>query len=198
MADKAENVLLVGVGGQGVVLVGDILCDVAMRSGLEAKKSEIHGFAIRGGVVFSHVRFGEKVHSPLITMGEGDYIVAFEEMEALRWINFLRPGGGVILNTQKIIHPLVSSGMLEYPKEVPLKLNTYQLDLFSIDALSLAIDLGNNRLVSTILIGALSSFLDFPIELWKEVILLHVPKGTEERNIAAFETGRQRAPRKRT
>jgi len=193
VTDKVQNVLLVGVGGQGVVLVGDILCDVAMRSGLDAKKSEIHGFAIRGGVVFSHVRFGEKVHSPLITMGEGDHIVAFEEMEALRWINFLRPGGGLILNTQKIIHPLVSSGMLEYPEEIHVKLNTYQVNLSSIDALSLAIDLGNNRLVSTLLIGVLSSFLDFPVELWKEVILDHVPKGTEERNITAFETGRERA-----
>ncbi|MFH1351490.1 MAG: indolepyruvate oxidoreductase subunit beta [Pseudomonadota bacterium] len=190
MSDKVHNVLLVGVGGQGVVLVGDILCDVAMRSGMEAKKSEIHGFAVRGGVVFSHVRFGEKVYSPLITMGEGDHIVAFEEMEALRWIDFLRPGGCLILNTQKIIHPLVSAGTFEYPKEISERLRGYQVDIFPVDALNQAIDLGNSRLVSTILIGALSSFLDFPLDLWKEAILDHVPKGTEESNIKAFEKGR--------
>ena len=191
MANKICNVLLVGVGGQGVVLVGDILCDVAMRSGLDAKKSEIHGFAVRGGVVYSHVRFGEKIDSPLITMGEGDHIVAFEQMEALRWVNFLAPGGRLILNTQRVIHPMVSSGMLEYPEGMESKLKSYPVDIFQVDALPQAIDLGNSRLVSTILIGALSLVLDFPIDLWEEVILDYVPKGTEELNIKAFQKGRE-------
>jgi len=193
VTEKGHNVLFVGVGGQGVVLVGDILCDVAMRSGLEAKKSEIHGFAVRGGVVFSHVRYGKRVYSPLITIGEGDYIVAFEEMEALRWIHYLRPGGRVILNTQRIIHPLVSSGMFEYPQEIPAKLKSYQVDVFPVDALPQAMELGNSRLVSTVLLGSLSSFLDFPFNLWREVILDHVPKRTEELNIKAFIKGKEQS-----
>jgi indolepyruvate ferredoxin oxidoreductase beta subunit len=190
VSDDVKNVLLVGVGGQGVLLVGDILCEVAMRSGFEAKKSEIHGLAVRGGVVFSHVRFGEKVYSPLITVGEGDYIVAFEEMEALRWINFLKPGGGLILNTQKIIHPLVSSGMLEYPKDIYEKLKSYRMDIYPVDALNQAIELGNKHLVSVVLIGFLSCFFDFSMDLWEEVIINQVPKGTEKLNLKAFEKGR--------
>jgi indolepyruvate ferredoxin oxidoreductase beta subunit len=115
---EVQNILIVGVGGQGVLLASEILAEAVLRAGFEAKKSEVHGMAQRGGVVSSHVRFGRLIFSPLIKRGEADIILAFEEAEALRWLPFLRPKGFLIVNRQRIRSPLVALGLAGYPEDI--------------------------------------------------------------------------------
>ena len=115
--EKAVNIFIVGVGGQGVIAASEIICDAALRAGLEAKKSEVHGMSQRGGVVTSHVRVGTGVTSPIISDGDADVILAFELAEALRWMHFVKPGGAIIVNNQKIVPPIAFTLGLKYPDE---------------------------------------------------------------------------------
>ena len=189
--NSGKNVLIVGVGGQGVLLASEILSSVAVEAGYDAKKSEVHGMSQRGGVVSSHIRFGEKVYSPLINEGDADVVLAFEEAEALRWIHFLKDDGVVIVNEYKLVPPIVVTEKLKYPDD-PLKTISKSVSkLISIDAGSEAENLGNPRLVNTILLGILSTTLPIKEEIWIDVIRKRVPKGTEELNIKAFKKGRE-------
>lgn len=190
------NVLIVGVGGQGVVLASNILCEVAMRSGYDVKKSEIHGMSQRGGVVTSHVRFGEKVLSPLVRHGQADVVLGFEAAEALRFAHEVKEGGVLISSIQKI-HP--PSGALkkkrkglQYPK-TPLEdaKDVCRGRVIAIEAEKIALELGNPRLTNTILLGALSTGLEIPDEVWVSTIKEMVPPKTVELNIRAFERGKQ-------
>ncbi len=113
------NILLCGVGGQGTLLASNLIADCAMKAGFDVKKSEIHGMAQRGGSVVSHVRFGDKIASPIIRKGEADIVLSFEELEALRWAEYLKPDGIVITNSQKILPMYVSSGSEKYPENIP-------------------------------------------------------------------------------
>ena len=122
-ASDVKNILLVGVGGQGIILVSDIMALAFMKKGYDVKKSEVHGMAQRGGSVSSHVRFGSKVFSPLIKEKKADFLLAFEEMEALRYLNFINSETKIILNKHRVNPPAVSLGMAEYPKEIPEKLS---------------------------------------------------------------------------
>ena len=186
-----KNILIVGVGGQGVLLAREILSNTALEAGYDTKKSEVHGMSQRGGVVSSHVRFGEKVFSPLITQGEADIILSFESAEALRWAHFVKSDGIVIVNDYQLIPPLASLKGYEYPKNPLEKVKKRIKHLQSLDALKIANNLGNPRMVNTILLGTLSASLDIPVTVWEAVIRKRVPKGTEELNLKAFAAGRE-------
>jgi len=188
--NSVKNVLIVGVGGQGVLLASEILSSVAIQAGLDAKKSEVHGMSQRGGVVSSHIRFGGKVHSPLIRQGAVDVLLAFEEAEALRWTHFLKDDGVVIVNKYQLVPPIVVTQKLHYPENPVADIQKNVSSVKSIDADGVARDIGNPRLVNTILLGVLSTALDIDTGVWKEVIQARVPKGTEEMNLTAFEQGR--------
>lgn len=191
MKNGVMNVLIVGVGGQGVILASEILAQVAVNSGHDVKKSEVHGMAQRGGVVSSHVRFGKKVYSPLIPRGQADVVLAFEEAEALRWAYYIKENGRLIVNRQKIVPPIVATKKGSYPEDPVGQLKKAGNNVLAIDAISIAKDLGNTRLVNTLLLGALSSFLSLKDEEWGRIIRVRVPKGTEGANLNAFEKGRE-------
>jgi indolepyruvate ferredoxin oxidoreductase beta subunit len=190
MKNGTVNVLIVGVGGQGVLLASEILCEVARAAALDAKKSEVHGMSQRGGVVTSHVRFGKSVLSPLIPAGTADVILAFELAEALRWMHELKKGGTFIVNNQKIIPPITTTGEFSYPEQVEEKIRDEVPEVRIIDALEIAQRLGNTRLVNTILLGVLSRSVDLEESTWLEVIERMAPKGTGELNKKAFLAGR--------
>jgi indolepyruvate ferredoxin oxidoreductase beta subunit len=190
MKDGTTNVLIVGVGGQGVLLASEMLCEVAKVLGLDAKKSEVHGMSQRGGVVTSHVRFGKKVYSPLIAEGEADVILGFEIAEALRWVHYLRPGGTIIVNEQKMIPPITTTGKFAYPENVEERIKARVPNTKVIDAYGIALKLGNAKLVNTILLGVLSNAIDLEEDKWLKVIEKMAPKGTGEINKKAFLEGR--------
>ena len=191
MKNGTTNILIVGVGGQGVLLASEILCEVAKVLGLDAKKSEIHGMSQRGGVVTSHVRFGKKVYSPIIPDGDADVILAFEIAEGLRWAGELKAGGKIIVNNQRIIPPIVSTGKFSYPDELEKKIREKVEKTIIVDAFDIAAKLGNTRLVNTILLGVMSNSIDLEEEKWLEVIERMAPKGTGEINKKAFLEGKQ-------
>ena len=191
MPDRVTNVFICGVGGQGILLASEILSEVALGRGLDVKKSEVHGMAQRGGAVVSHVRFGDRVYSPVIADGEADLLVSFERMEALRWLHSLRPAGKLVVNSQEI----VPSGLDEYPKGIDENLRRRVPGLLSVDALTLAKEAGNIRAVNTVMLGAFSSFLEFDDADWRKAIEARVPPKTVDVNLRAFELGRGTAAR---
>ena len=186
-----QNILIVGVGGQGVLLASEILAQAALRSGFEVKKSEVHGMAQRGGVVSSHVRFGGSVFSPLIKRGEADVILAFEEAEALRWLPFLRPKGFLIVNRQRISSPLVTLGLAHYPEDIASVLSSLGDHYIGVDAFPLALEMGDPRLVNTIMLGAVSSLPSIPLTSWRWTLQKKLPERLRHLNQLAFERGRQ-------
>lgn len=191
MYDKTINVRLATVGGQGGVLASSILAQVAFDSGLDVKKREVHGMSQRGGVVTSDVRFGEKVFSPMVPQGAVDFLLAFEQAEALRAIPDLKDTGVALVNSQIIIPPIVAVGKAVYPEESLEKLGQIAKHLHVFDAFQLAKDAGSIKTVSTVMLGALSVFLDFSIEAWLAAIRGKVPKKTVEINEQAFAAGRE-------
>lgn len=186
MADT--GVLIVGVGGQGTLLSSRILGEVALRSGLDVKVSEVHGMAQRGGSVVTHVRFGEKVYSPLVGMGQADYILAFEKLEALRWAGYLKKGGTIISNVHEIPPIPVTLGLQEYPGNIREKLE-HIAETFMVDAGRIASDCGSVKAVNVVLLGVLAGRLDFDKGLWLKVIEESVPPKTVRINIEAFGRG---------
>jgi indolepyruvate ferredoxin oxidoreductase beta subunit len=192
MRPDKMDFLLAGVGGQGVLTASDIICEVGLAAGYDAKKSEVHGFSQRGGVVDSHVRWGEKVYAPLAEKGAVDVLLAFELLEAVRWISFLKPGGLVIANRQKLTPMSVMTSGAVYPGEeaisAGLHLATEHVQLVA--GLTKAEELGNTRLVNTVLLGALSAHLDVDAAVWLAVIERRVPPKFVEMNRQAFWAGR--------
>jgi indolepyruvate ferredoxin oxidoreductase beta subunit len=185
------NILLAGVGGQGIILAGEIISEVAMASGYDVKKSEVHGMAQRGGAVSSHVRFGEKIYSPLIETGTADIILAFEKLESLRHIQYLKKDGIVIVNDQQIEPLPVSAGLDKHPDNIWDMLREKAKFVYIVDGLGIAKKLNNPRTINIAMIGALSKHLDIEESVWKDVIKNLVPKGTEELNLSAFDMGRE-------
>jgi indolepyruvate ferredoxin oxidoreductase beta subunit len=184
------NVTLVGVGGQGTLLASEILGKVALLSGKDVKKSEVHGMAQRGGSVVSQVRIGDRVHSPLIATGTSDYLIAFEKVEALRFAHELRDGGLALVNDQEIRPVTVSIGQSEWPADLDGKLRSTFPRLEVIPALEIAGRLGNVRVVNVVMIGALSRHLDIAEQVWRDAILALVPEKVRKLNLEAFEAGR--------
>jgi indolepyruvate ferredoxin oxidoreductase beta subunit len=196
---RPTNVLVVGVGGQGVLMISKVLAEVCARRGLEVKQSEVHGMAKRGGVVFSHVRFGRRVWSPTIPRGEADVVVALEWAEGLRWLSYLFPDRGTFLvDTRRIVPPFACrdrrpGAHSSYPTDGADALRGRVVRSIALDALGTAEELGNPRAANTVLLGALSTVLDFPVEEWNAAIDASVPPRTLEVNRAAFERGRDLA-----
>ena len=197
--DRPTNVLIVGVGGQGVLMISKVLAQVSAGRGLEVKQSEVHGMAKRGGVVFSHVRFGTRVWSPTIPKGEVDVVVALEWAEGLRWLSYLDPARGTFLaDTRRIVPPFACrdrrpGARTTYPTRGEEAVAGKVAQSIALDALGVAEELGEPRAANTVLLGALSTVLDFSVEEWHAAIDASVPRRTLEVNRAAFESGRDRA-----
>ena len=174
---STKNIMIVGVGGQGTLLASRILGNAVIRHGYDVKVSEVHGMSQRGGSVVTYVKFGDAVHSPIIDKGEADIILAFEALEAYRALPWLKKGGKMIANDQKI-NP---AGILE-------KLGAL-IDLTSVDALKLALEAGNAKAVNVVLIGVMAKNTEIPYEEWIETIKETVPAKFLEANLAAFDLG---------
>lgn len=183
------NIMIVGVGGQGTLLASRIIGNVAINSSYDVKLSEIHGMAQRGGSVVSSIKMAEKVYSPIIEKGEADIILAFEELEALRWLDYLAPAGRMIINKQQILPASVLTGQADYPEGVLEKIRVSTDNIISIDALSVARECGTTKAVNTVLIGILARLLDFPKEKWLASLENLIPERYLEANLKAFETG---------
>ena len=190
------NVLIVGVGGQGVIMVSKVLAALCQRHGLQVKQSEVHGMAKRGGSVFSHVRFGEQVWSPIIPFGDADILVALEWAEGLRWLNCLkRDTGTFIADTQQIVPPVAfrdrrRGARSGYAPASPAAILEMVGNGFALDATQIATGLGNARFANTVLLGALSTALPFPVDGWTSVLKDMVPAATVTPNLQAFRAGR--------
>jgi indolepyruvate ferredoxin oxidoreductase beta subunit len=187
---ETKGILLAGVGGQGILLASDILCRVFMAAGLDVKKSEVHGMAQRGGCVTSHVRYGERVHSPLAKKNDVDILVSFEKMDTLRYLDYLKDEGMVIINTEEIYPPAVNLGEAPYPTNVGETVGRFFPKSVTVDAAALALRAGNIRAVNTVLLGSLSSCLSFPCELWEKVLQESFPPKLISANQEAFLLGR--------
>ena len=192
---KNINFLLVGVGGQGTLLASDILAELGARMGYDVKKAEAHGMSQRGGSVTSHVRWGEQVFSPIIGKGEVDILVAFEKLEALRYLDQLRPGGIVLVNDQAIEPITVKAGDVEYPDDALVRstLTGAAGAVHWVDGQEIAESLSNPKTANVAILGALSALLDTPLDEWLEVVSAHVPPKAVEVNRQAFILGREAA-----
>ncbi len=191
MQKATTNVLVAGVGGQGVILASDIMSEVFMEAGYDVKKSEVHGMAMRGGIVTSHFRFGERVYSPLIKDGEVDVLFAFEQLEGLRWVNQLKPTGKVVMNDHKINPPSVNLGDADYPEDIPGKIRSKFQHVYLVPGTETALHLGDVRAANVVLLGAISRLFDLQADLWLKIILNHLPAKVHDLNRRAFSSGRE-------
>ena len=191
MQDKITNVLIVGVGGQGTLLTSRIIAQVAVQMGYDVKVSEIHGMAQRGGSVVSQVRYGKKVFSPIISKGEADIILAFEKIEAARWLDYLKPEGMVIINNERVNPLPVMSGKVKYPDEIHEKIAAMVPKTTIVDATEIARDCGNIRAANVVLVGMLSAAIDIPAKEVEIAIREIVPAKALEINLKAFAAGRK-------
>jgi indolepyruvate ferredoxin oxidoreductase beta subunit len=185
-----KSILLAGVGGQGVLRASDILCLAFMNSGLDVKKSEVHGMAQRGGCVTSHVRYGEKVFSPLAQMGSVDILVSFEKMDTLRYLDYVRRDGSIIVNQEEIYPPAVNLGEAAYPSDVMAHISSLFGNVRQVDAPGLAVKAGNLHTVNTVLLGALSMCLKIDLECWEKALRDSFPSKLVDVNVKAFHLGR--------
>ncbi len=184
------SIMIVGVGGQGTLLASRILGNVAIKMGYDVKVSEVHGMSQRGGSVVTYVRYGdEKVASPVIGQGSADIIMAFEELEALRSLEFLKYGGRLLVNTQNIDPMPVIIGKAKYPEAIIEKIKELNVDITTLDALKLAQEAGSSKAVNVVLIGLLAKNTDISKETWEEVIKETVPEKFLEVNLKAFSLG---------
>ncbi len=194
MSERTTNIRLAGVGGQGILVASEALCDALLESGFDVKKSEVHGMAQRGGTVNSDVRFGPKVYSPIIPNGEVDVLLAFEQMEALRYLSSLKAGGVVIVNEQRILPSAVASGKVEYPSDIEDKLKEHAGEVISVDALAVAKEAGSARSANICLLGVLSRFLDVEESVWESALTERFRNKGLESNLRAFGLGRTVRP----
>ena len=190
MSGQITNILLVGVGGQGILLASEILSETCMLAGYDVKKSEIHGMSQRGGSVVSHVRYGKEVFSPIVPEGEGDILFGFELMETCRSLALLRAGATVVANDLRIAPPSVLMGQEAYPEGLTERIRAQFPDFLLVDGQKLAIEAGNPRVANTVLLGAVSKRLDVAEQFWMQALEKMVPKKAFEINQKAFLMGR--------
>ena len=187
---KNINILIVGVGGQGTLLASRFLGVAAVESGKDVKLSEVHGMSQRGGSVITCVKIGDKINSPLICEGEADLILSFEQVEAARWLPYLKKGGTVITNTQKIESMPVISGKAVYPDNVLEVLEKSGINLITLDALSIANECGSPKAVNVVLLGVLASQMtDVDMSVWNKCLESVIPAKVLDINKKAFEMG---------
>lgn len=162
MTDQTSitNIVLGGVGGQGILVASDILANAALKANFDVKKSEVHGMAQRGGSVVSHVRFGRKIYSPMISAGEAQFLLAFEQLEALRYLHFLRPGGSLIINNQQIPPMTIFTSQIEYPADIEVRIKEQGYQYIQVNGLTIAEKLGNIRLLNVVMLGGPGQFLE--------------------------------------
>lgn len=185
---KTTNIMIVGVGGQGTLLASRILGNAVIGAGYDVKVSEVHGMSQRGGSVVTYVKFGEKVYSPIIDKGEADIILAFEQLEAYRALPWLKKGGRIIINDQKINPMPVITGAAEYPENIVEKISE-KADVTHINALELAEKAGSIKAVNVVLIGVMAKKTEIPYEDWINTVKSTVPEKFAEVNIKAFDAG---------
>lgn len=190
---KTTNIFLSGVGGQGAILASNILAEVFIKAGYDVKKSEVHGMAQRGGDVTTHFRFGKKVHSPLIKYGDVDYLLSFELLEAIRYINWVKPEGKIIINNQKILPPAVSLGQMEYPKDVDkIFKKHFKENVYTIDGQGIARKLGNLQAANVVLVGAFANFFpEIKDEQFIDAIKSLLAPKLHDLNVKAFYEGKK-------
>jgi len=184
-----KNILLAGVGGQGILLASEIISEVMLLSGLDVKKNEIHGMSQRGGSVVSHVRYGEQVFSSIIPEGEVDILFSFELLETCRYLPLLRKNGKVVVNNRQISPPAVARGVQPYPENLVDSIVQQFPESVVIDGLDLALTAGNPKTVNTVLLGALSNIMSFDRSLWLTALEKMVPQRLMGVNLKAFELG---------
>ncbi len=185
---ETKNIMIVGVGGQGTLLTSRILGGITKAAGYDVKISEVHGMAQRGGSVVTYVRYGDKVAEPIVEEGQADILIAFERLEALRYVHFLKKDGVLIVNDQRMDPMTVVTGAAEYPEDIIDRLKAKR-DVVVVDAMAEAKKLGNSRVFNTIVIGLAAKSMEFKKEDWMKVIEQTVPARTIEINQKAFETG---------
>ncbi|MBE7030036.1 MAG: indolepyruvate oxidoreductase subunit beta [Ruminococcaceae bacterium] len=186
---KTTNVMIVGVGGQGTLLASRIIGNVAIKCGFDVKVSEVHGMSQRGGSVVTYVKFGEKVHSPLISEGEADILLAFEQLEAYRYMQYVGKGGKLLVNTQQMDPMPVITGAAQYPSDILGKIAAKGVEVIEVDALALALEAGNVKSVNVALIGLMAKHLDIDKQVWLDALRDTVPAKFLEVNLKAFELG---------
>lgn len=191
MKTKSGNILIAGVGGQGSLLASRLLGQLFLDAGRDVKVSEVHGMSQRGGSVVTYVRYGDKVYSPIIARGGANVIVAFELLEAARAIEYLVPGGSVVVNTQRIDPMSVASGERSYPEGLEETMAARGAHVYALDCLSLARKAGSVRSANLVLLGRLSTLLDVPRDEWERAIERCVPPKALEINRRAFDLGRE-------
>lgn len=184
-----KNILIVGVGGQGTLLASKLLGAYAQKKDHDVKVSEVHGMSQRGGSVVTYVKLGEKINSPIIDLGEADVIISFEQLEAARYLPYLKKGGCVITNTQKIDPMPVITGNAVYPDGIPEKIAALGIDVVEADALSLACEAGSQKCVNVVLLGVAAVKLGLDIDVFREVVRENVPAKLCDVNIKAFDLG---------
>ena len=185
------DIILCGVGGQGILSIATIIGEAAMNENLYIKQAEVHGMSQRGGSVVTYVRYGSEVASPVIDEGEADFIVSFELLEAARWLPFLKPDGQVVTNIQQIDPMPVVTGAMEYPEDLVRKMREAGAKVDAMDCVALAQEAGTVKAVNLVLLGRLSHYFDFPDEVWQKAIEACVPQKFLELNRKAFELGKK-------
>ena len=188
---ETKNIMIVGVGGQGTLLASKLLGAVLLEKDYDVKVSEVHGMSQRGGSVVTYVRFGEKVYSPIIDKGEADIILSFELLEAARWLEYLKPGGQMIVNTQRMEPMPVIIGAAEYPEDIEVKMEQAGAKVDAMDFLSIANEAGSSKAVNITLMGRLSNYFpEIEEEVWEKAMEKIVPPKFLELNKKAFEMGK--------
>ncbi|AGC67799.1 indolepyruvate oxidoreductase subunit IorB [Thermoclostridium stercorarium subsp. stercorarium DSM 8532] len=185
--------LIVGVGGQGTLLTSRVIGAAAVKAGYDVKVSEVHGMAQRGGSVVTYVKTGEKVNSPVIEKGEADILLCFEKLEALRWLDFAKKDGVIIVNDQRIDPMPVITGKEKYPDNIIQQLKAARRNVYAIDALETAKELGNIKALNIVMVGFLARKTGIPKETWHEAIRENVRASFVDLNIRAFDAGYEMA-----
>lgn len=191
MEDDIKSILLAGVGGQGIIRASDILCLVMMAAGFDVKKSEVHGMAQRGGCVTSHVRYGRKVYSPLARKGDVDILVSFEKLETLRYLDYVKPEGTVVINEEELYPPSVNLGQAFYPDHIVEIVRQRFANVRVVNASEIAVRAGNARAANTVLLGVLSSCIGIPLDMWEQILSEQFPGDAVRQNLDAFHIGRE-------
>ena len=191
MNNKTTNIMMVGVGGQGSLLASRILGSVALNLNYDVKASEVHGMSQRGGSVVTYLKYGEKIYSPVICQGEADVILAFEQLEALRWLPYLKKGGIMIMSTHKVDPAPVITGAMEYPKDIAKTITDAGVKLIDVDAFSLAVQAGNDKASNVVVIGILAKLMKDSInkDAYVEALRGEINPRFFDANLAAFNLG---------
>lgn len=186
---ETKSIMIVGVGGQGTLLASRLLGNALLSKNYDVKVSEVHGMSQRGGSVVTYVKYGSKVASPIVALGEADLILSFEQLEAARWLPYLKKGGTIITNTQKMDPMPVVMGAAEYPHDILEAIRAKGVNLVAVDALSMAVQAGSAKAVNVALIGVMARNMDLEKQVWKDTIAATVPAKFLEMNEKAFELG---------